>query len=47
MLLQIKKEQDVLEKQLWEERGRIQSKYDEKVKYARTRSVNALSLLDG
>ncbi|KAK0206116.1 hypothetical protein DFS33DRAFT_559777 [Desarmillaria ectypa] len=37
-VVQIKKEQDVLERQLWEERGHIQSKYDEKVKNARTRA---------
>ncbi|KAG7445956.1 uncharacterized protein BT62DRAFT_1006136 [Guyanagaster necrorhizus] len=37
-IAQIKKEQDVLERQLWEERGHIQSKYDEKVKNARTRA---------
>lgn len=37
-IVKIKKEQDVLERKLWEERGRIQSKYDEKVKNARTRA---------
>ncbi|KAK0467901.1 uncharacterized protein EV420DRAFT_433899 [Desarmillaria tabescens] len=37
-IVQIKKEQNLLERQLWEERGHIQSKYDEKVKNARTRA---------